>query len=231
MTVIPLDTQQAPLEEVGGKASNLSRLVRAGLPVPAGFVLSTEAYWTFIKDNDLQALITSALGAGEDPSPSLLERASDQIRRGFKAGEIAPSLREELLNSYRALERTEVAVRSSATAEDLPGMSFAGQQDTFLNVAGEQELVETVVDCWSSLWTARAIAYRFRNDVPQDTVALAVIVQEMVVSDAAGVLFTANPLSGRRDEMVIEAAFGLGEGLVEGQVEPDNYTLREGDSG
>lgn len=231
MTILPLDTQDPSLETVGGKALNLSRLVRAGLSVPEGFVVPTQAYRAFVADNNLKPLISDSLKITDNAAPEELERASDRIRKGFEAGELAAWLRQELLESYRALDRTRVAVRSSATAEDLPGLSFAGQQNTYLNVAGEEELLQAVIGCWSSLWTARAIGYRFRNDVQQDAVALAVIVQEMISSDAAGVLFTANPLTGRRDEMVIDAAFGLGEGLVEGKMEPDHYTVREGADG
>jgi pyruvate,water dikinase len=116
-------------------------------------------------------------------------------------------------------------VRSSATTEDLPGASFAGQQDTFLNVVGEESLRKAVIDCWSSLWTARAISYRARNRIDHKTASLAVVVQEMVASESSGVMFTANPLTGKRTEMVIDATFGLGEALVSGQVEPDHYVV------
>ena len=114
-----------------------------------------------------------------------------------------------------------VAVRSSATAEDLPEASFAGQQETFLNIRGEENLLDAVKKCWASLWTARAIAYRIKNNIDQNTVALAVVVQEMVDAEAAGILFTANPINGHRDEMVINAAWGLGEAIVGGLVSPD----------
>ncbi len=134
-------------------------------------------------------------------------------------------MQAEVLSAYRELGQGAVAVRSSATAEDLPELSFAGQQDTFLNVVGEESLLKAVVDCWSSLWTARAIGYRQRSRVPQQGIALAVIVQAMVDSQAAGVLFTANPLSGLRSETVIDAALGLGEALVSGQVQPDHYVV------
>ena len=128
---------------------------------------------------------------------------------------------------YLALDpqSTGVAVRSSATTEDLPDLSFAGQQDTFLNVLGEEQLLKAVVDCWSSLWTARAIGYRLRNAIPHAQVALAVVVQRMVASDVSGVLFTANPLTGLLSETVIDATFGLGEALVSGRVEPDHYVI------
>ncbi len=118
-----------------------------------------------------------------------------------------------------------MAVRSSATAEDLPNLSFAGQQDTFLNVIGEGAVLEAVLKCWGSLWTARAIGYRARNNIPHEGLALAVVVQRMVESEASGVLFTANPLTGLRAESAIDAVFGLGEALVSGQVEPDHYVV------
>jgi pyruvate,water dikinase len=120
-----------------------------------------------------------------------------------------------------------VAVRSSATAEDLPEASFAGQQETFLNVRGAEALLDAVKKCWASLWTARAIAYRIKNNIDQNTVALAVVVQEMVKSESAGIIFTANPINGRRDEMVINAAWGLGEAIVGGLVSPDTIVLEK----
>lgn len=116
-------------------------------------------------------------------------------------------------------------MRSSATAKDLPGFSFAGQQDTYLNVIGHAALQNAVIDCWSSLWTARAISYRMRNGIDHDDVSLAVVVQQMVASETSGVLFTANPLTGKRTEAVIDATFGLGKALVSGQVEPDQYVV------
>ena len=131
----------------------------------------------------------------------------------------------QILDAYAGLGRPAVAVRSSATAEDLPEMSFAGQQDTYLNVIGADALLQAVVACWSSLWTARAISYRERNGVAHVDVALAVVVQQMVESEASGVLFTANPLTGLRSETVIDATVGLGEALVSGQVEPDHFVV------
>jgi phosphohistidine swiveling domain-containing protein len=159
------------------------------------------------------------------PAAAALEAVSRQIRDRFAAGTVPPELAAALGAAYKALGEPAVAVRSSATAEDLPELSFAGQQDTFLQVTGQQALLQAVVACWSSLWTARAIGYRLRHGIPQDDLALAVVVQQMVSSEAAGVLFTAHPLSGVRTEMVIEATLGLGEALVAGQVEPDRYRL------
>src|SRR5512144_2309725 len=118
-----------------------------------------------------------------------------------------------------------VAVRSSATAEDLPGASFAGQQETYLNIHGVDALLNAVKNCWASLWTARAIAYRIKNNIDPSTVALAVVVQKLVNAEASGILFTANPINGRRDEMVINAAWGIGEAIVGGLVTPDTLTV------
>ncbi len=157
--------------------------------------------------------------------PDSLEWASQQIRALFADGTIPAELADELRGAYQALGAAAVAVRSSATAEDLPEMSFAGQQDTYLNVVGVEAVLQAVVNCWSSLWTGRAIGYRLRNRLEHAEAALAVVVQEMVESRASGVMFTANPLSGLRTETVIDAAFGLGEALVSGQVEPDHYVV------
>jgi phosphohistidine swiveling domain-containing protein len=214
----------------GGKGANLARLAVAGFPVPPGFVISTAAYRTYVAENELDRLILSTAGAAAADDPAALEAAARAIRAQFaldcQAGNYLPAgLAEAVLAAYTRLGRPPVAVRSSATAEDLPEMSFAGQQDTYLNVVGDEALLKAVVDCWSSLWTARAIGYRARHDVPQSDLALAVVVQAMVPSQAAGVLFTATPLDGKRTEMAIEATLGLGEALVSGQVEPDCYIV------
>ena len=223
--LLPLTAQDAVLETVGGKGANLGKLVREGFPVPDGFALSIAAYQAFVTDNRLDRAIGAALARLDATSPAALEAASTQIREAFAAGEMAPALRAALAEEYRRMGESPVAVRSSATAEDLPDMSFAGQQDTFLNVQGLDALCGAVVACWSSLWTARAIGYRERNQVDQTSVALAVVVQKMVDAKAAGVLFTANPLNGRRTETAIDATLGLGEALVSGQVEPDHYVV------
>ncbi|QFY07342.1 pyruvate, phosphate dikinase [Nonomuraea phyllanthi] len=210
--VLPLDDAAADLDTVGGKGASLARLVRAGLPVPGGFHVTTEAYRTFV------AAFRGEIDAG-DP-----ERTAELFARHEMPGAVA----EEILRAYRALgEEVAVAVRSSATAEDLPEMSFAGQQDTYLNVRGDG-LLDAVRRCWASLWNARAIAYRERNGVPHDGVALAVVVQELVDADAAGVMFTADPVTGARDQTVVNAAWGLGEAVVGGQVTPDTVVVSGG---
>lgn len=223
--VLPLGSADAVLATAGGKGANLARLLAAGLPVPRGFLLPVSAYGSFVAANGLANVIAAALNALDAADPLALETASANIRAAFAAGSLAPALRAALAEAYRRLGEPPVAVRSSATAEDLPELSFAGQQDTYLNVRGVEPLLGAVVGCWSSLWTARAIGYRARNGIEQGDVALAVVVQAMVPALASGVLFTANPLTGRRSETVIDATLGLGEALVSGLVEPDRYVV------
>lgn len=221
--ILPL-TSPTTLQLSGGKGASLARLTAAGFPVPTGFCLTTRAYEDFVAANQLAERILACLPADES-DPAALEDASQRIRSFYASGKMLPELENDLLNAYRELGKPAVAVRSSATAEDLPELSFAGQQDTFLNVSGEDDLLEAVVNCWSSLWTGRAIGYRQRSRVPHEGIALAVIVQQMVDSRASGVLFSANPLSGLRSETVIDATLGLGEALVSGQVQPDHYVV------
>lgn len=215
---------------VGGKGLNLTKLAIAGFHVPHGFIVATEAYAAFVERAGLAGLIAAKVGAVDTADPAALAALADSIRRRFQAGKTPGEISKQIVAAYELMGRPPVAVRSSATAEDLPGMSFAGQQDTFLNVIGDEALIDAVVNCWSSLWTARAIAYRERYGIDQSNVSLAVVVQEMVQSDTSGVLFTANPLSGRRTETVIDATFGLGEALVGGHVEPDHFVV-ESNSG
>ena len=211
------------LPRAGGKGANLGEMHAAGLPVPPGFCILTDAYRDFVTANRLAEVISRECAAADPADPAALEKASSAIRACFDRGKLPAGLAEEIGAAY--LNFWSVAVRSSATAEDLPELSFAGQQDTYLNVVGENALLEAVVHCWGSLWTARAIGYRARNGISHEDVALAVVVQAMVPSEAAGVLFTVNPLTGRRTETVIDATLGLGEALVAGKVEPDHYVV------
>ncbi len=227
--ILSLDDERAILETVGGKGASLSRMVNAGLPVPVGFHITTEAYWLFVKENGLQRDILKAIDAVDATIPETLEAASKTIRELFVRAPIPLELANELMQAYDKLPGSApaVAVRSSATAEDLPEASFAGQQDTYLNVIGPDVVLEAVRKCWASLWTARAIGYRARRGIPAESVALAVVVQTLVPAEAAGILFTANPLNGRRDQMVINASWGLGESVVGGLVTPDTLTLEK----
>jgi pyruvate,water dikinase len=225
MPILPFNSADVTLESAGGKGLNLVRLTRAGFAVPRGFIISTDAYREFVSANRWLPPILSGVADLSAEDASALERTSAQIRASFSAGKMPEELETQIRAAYADLQDRPVAVRSTATAEDLPDLSFAGQQDTYLNVIGEQPLLEAVINCWSSLWTARAIGYRIRNGIDHREAALAVIVQEMVQSEASGVLFTANPLTGLRTESVIDATLGLGEALVSGQVVPDHYVV------
>jgi rifampicin phosphotransferase len=230
--VLTLSDSHAVLENVGGKGMSLAKLARAGLAVPAGFHITTEAYWRFVTDNGLQPRILAALQGLDVSNSRSLEAAALLIGAFFAQGQVSPEITRAISDAYIELSNHQfefvkqrfVAVRSSATAEDLPGASFAGQQETFLNIRGVPAVLDAVRKCWASLWTARAIAYRARQAIDPDQVALAVVVQEMVFADAAGVLFTANPVNGRREEVMITATWGLGEAIVSGSVTPDMIT-------
>ncbi len=215
------------IDQAGGKGANLGELTRAGLPVPPGFVIVTGTYREYVAEHQLADKIAALAAPGGDPAG--YESASEQIRALF-AAEVSDAVRAEIADAYTALgEDVAVAVRSSATAEDLPEASFAGQQDTYLNVRGLEDLLVAVRECWASLWTARAMSYRARQGIDPAMVSLAVVVQQMVEAAAAGVMFTANPSNGRRDEVVISAAWGLGESVVSGSVNTDNIVVRKPD--
>ncbi|MBP1232166.1 pyruvate,water dikinase [Arthrobacter sp. PvP102] len=220
----------------GGKGAGLGELVRAGAPVPPGFLINTGAYELFVRDNQLAGRIQEYAALPAAATSRDYEEASGQIRALFVAGTMPEAVAAETRDAYRRLgsvagtgpgpgTETAVAVRSSATAEDLASASFAGQQDTYLNVRGAEALLDAVINCWGSLWTSRAMAYRAREGIRPDQVRLAVVVQHMVAADAAGVMFTANPASGRRDQIVLAAAWGLGESVVSGAVSTDDVVV------
>jgi len=208
----------------GGKGANLGELSHAGLPVPPGFVLTTAAYDAFVDAGGLKDEIVGLASQADDPAA--FEAAEGKIRALFARGELPDAMADEIRTAYdRLANGGAVAVRSSATAEDLPGASFAGQQETYLNARDAGALLEAVRACWTSLWTARAMAYRRRQNIEPASVSLAVVVQQMVPAEAAGMLFTADPVSGRRDRSVINAAWGLGQAVVGGQVTPDTLVV------
>ncbi|HEY3367482.1 MAG TPA: PEP/pyruvate-binding domain-containing protein [Symbiobacteriaceae bacterium] len=219
------DLGGADLPLAGGKGANLGEMARTGLPVPPGFVLLTPAYQAFVDANGLQVAVAEAAGrAVADGSAQAFEAASDAIRALFDRGAMPPDVAVAVTAAYGQFgDGPAVAVRSSATAEDLPGASFAGQQETYLNIHGPAAVLAAVQRCWSSLWTARALAYRARQGIGPEAVALAVVVQRLIPAEAAGVLFTANPVTGRRDQVAIDGAWGLGEAVVSGQVTPDHW--------
>ncbi|MBB6406721.1 PEP/pyruvate-binding domain-containing protein [Arthrobacter sp. AZCC_0090] len=218
------------LPEVGGKAANLGELIWAGLPVPPGFCLTTEAYRRALQPGGgLESAFTDIFRDLETVDPGDLEELASLAARArdtvLDAG-IPADVEDAVRSAYAALgPESAVAVRSSATAEDLPFASFAGQQDTYLNVVGADAVLQSVRKCWASLWTDRAVSYRASNGIDHAAVTLAVVVQRMVDVETAGVLFTANPVTGRRREAVIDANPGLGEAVVSGAVNPDHFVV------
>lgn len=210
------------LPEVGGKGANLGELTRAGFLVPAGFCVTTAAYREFLRaSGHLDALLDSLERVTHEDLDTI-RATGGRLREDLEARAIPADVRLAILQAWQELG-TEHAyvVRSSATAEDLPSASFAGQQDTFLNVRGEAKLLDAVRRCWASLFSDRAIAYRAKHGFGHR----AVVVQRMVVPEASGILFTADPITGRRKTVSIDASFGLGEALVAGLVTPDLQAL------
>lgn len=223
--ILPLYDRLATLENVGGKGMSLSKLIEAGIPVPDGFHVTTAAYIRYVNDNNIGSSIVTLI-TGADPNDTAeLEAISQKIGELFAKGEIPLEIEKEIASSYRHMDNTPVAVRSSGTAEDLPGASFAGQHETYLNIQGTEAVLSAIKRCWASLWTARAISYRLSNDIEQDTVSLAVVVQRLIFSDSSGVMFTANPTNGKRNEILISSAWGLGEAIVSSLVTPDTAVV------
>ena len=221
-----LDTKDDSLEVVGGKGRSLSKMANAGFHVPGGFQVTTAAYRGFVADNHLQQQILNFARPAVVEGRASFEQSSVNIQNLFADIDLPAPITDEIRSAYRNLKgEPSVAVRSSANAEDLPGLSFAGQQETYLNVKGADAVVTAVKNCWASLWTAQAISYRHRNGIDQASVAMAVVVQIMVPSEVSGILFTANPATGERNEIIINASFGLGEAVVSGQVTPDTYII------
>ncbi len=223
--VRPLAAPGLGVAELGGKAASLARMVRAGLPVPDGFVVDTAAYRRFVAGAGLHDVITRRLHRISADDASGLAAAGADIRRWFADHPVPSDIAIGIRDAYRELGRGRVAVRSSATAEDLPGASFAGQQDSYLNVGHVDALLDAVRACWASLWNERAIAYRARQRVGFDGLALAVVVQRLINAEAAGVMFTAHPVTGANRRIVLESNWGLGESLVGGEVTPDRYEV------
>jgi rifampicin phosphotransferase len=216
-----LDGDALPV--AGGKAANLGELVRAGFPVPAGFCVSTAAYDLVAADAGLESTLAALAAVDAEDTGRLAELAAEARGRLSEAS-VPDVLCRAIAEAYGELgDGVPVAVRSSATAEDLPGASFAGQQDTYLNVVGVESVLDAVRRCWASLWTDRAVSYRATNGIDPRGVSLAVVVQRMIDASVAGVLFTANPVTGKRHQAVIDASPGLGEAVVSGAVNPDHF--------
>jgi pyruvate,water dikinase len=212
----------------GGKGANLGELTRAGLPVPRGFVIGADAYLDAMSEGGVRDELVQLAGSIDVDDERALGEGSARLQELVRKAGMPPALRDELLGAYRRLGVPRVAVRSSATSEDTSDTSFAGMNETFTNVRGDAELCARVVDCWASVYGRRVVAYRRSRGVTEEP-AIAVVVQAMVPSERSGVMFTADPASGDRSVIVIEAAFGLGEVVVGGQVEPDTYRVAKDD--
>lgn len=225
------DCTSESLPQVGGKNASLGEMTKAGIPVPPGFAVTTAAYDEALKTGGIRSeihLIVSRVNPEDVPS---LNRASETIRQLIESKPIPQQIEGAIRASYQTLceqckvPNLPVAVRSSATAEDLPGASFAGQQDTFLWVRGPEQVLEKVKVCWSSLFTPRAISYRSKMDFAHTKVLISVGVQKMVNAKSAGVMFTMNPSNGDRSKILIEGNWGFGESVVSGEATPDSFLI------
>ncbi|MHB1653577.1 MAG: PEP/pyruvate-binding domain-containing protein [Desulfitobacteriaceae bacterium] len=217
------------LELAGGKGANLNDMVSAGFPVPEGYVICSDVFSEFIRQEGLFAEISTLIEQTNKDDGKALELTSTQIQEKILKASAAPGTKEQIIQAYRQLcqgnEELPVAVRSSSTAEDLEDASFAGQQETFLYVIGEEELLQKVKECWASLYNSRAIFYRSQKGFSEQQISIAVVVQRMINSEKAGVMFTVNPINKKSNSVVIEAVWGQGEAAVSGVVTPDSYIV------
>jgi pyruvate,water dikinase len=219
------DVTKEDIPLVGGKGANLGEMTRAQIPVPPGFIVTAAAYYDFIRGSGLVEKMRDLLKPLDTGDSQQLQRIAAQVRQVILDAPMPPELAREIKKAYVEMGRGLVAVRSSATAEDLPTASFAGQQRTFLNVEGEAEVVTAVQGCWASLFEARAVFYRVQQGFEHFKVGIAVPVQKMVQSEAAGVMFTLEPVTSDQSKIIIEAVYGLGEAIVSGEVTPDLYII------
>jgi pyruvate,water dikinase len=221
--------EQAPL--VGGKGANLARLTQLGIPVPPGFCISMLGYQHFIVDTGLARALDRLLTGLDTSDLQQLSAKATDFQQLFLTTNLPSSIAEESIAAYQVLgirtgvAEPQVAVRSSGTAEDMASASFAGQHDSYMNVRGKDNLADHLKRCWASLWNSHAIYYRHTNHIDHQQVSMAVVVQQMVHAASAGVMFTANPVTGDKSEIIINATWGLGESVVSGMVEPDTIIL------
>ena len=210
---------------VGGKGANLGEMTAAGIPVPEGFVVTADAYFSFLEQAKLPDKIKNLMDSLDVGDSKQLQRVANEVQRVIKNASIPPEIVTEIKEAYAGLGSGLVAVRSSATAEDLPEASFAGQQSTYLNIGDEERVVSAVHGCWASLFEARAIFYREEQGFDHFKVGIAVPVQRMVQSESSGVMFTVEPVTSATNQIVIEAIYGLGEAIVSGEENPDLYVV------
>jgi pyruvate,water dikinase len=228
------DVDKHDIGLVGGKGANLGEMTHAKFPVPNGFVVTANAYYQFIKENNLAKKIQHLLKTANYNKSDSLDQVSHHIKKLIIHSDFSEELASEIFTFYRTLGASLhdplVAVRSSATAEDLPGASFAGQQETFLNVHGEANLIVAIREAWASLFNARAIFYRHQQKFDHFRIGIAIVVQKMVESDQSGIMFTIDPVTNDKNKVVIEAIYGLGELIVQGEVTPDHYEVTKKDN-
>jgi len=210
----------------GGKGASLGARLGAGLPVPEGFAVLTQAYRDFVDHNGFAEPVRRPVDEVTADDPAALAEAARALKERFLAGALPPQVSGAVAAAYADIGAGPVVVRSSATAEDLPGTSFAGQHDSFLNVEGPEDVADAVRGCWASLWNPRAVSYRKRMGLDTTEIGIAVVAQRMIDAERSGVLFTANPLDHRRDRMLLSASFGLGEAVEDGHGEGRGDGLR-----
>lgn len=229
------ELSRASLAQAGGKGANLAEMTNAGFPVPEGFMISSYAYFNFITRNGIDRVIAQECGALNVYDNIALDKASQAVKKAIMSGEIPADIRADIIKNYNKLcgsalipaesQEVYVAVRSSATAEDLPQASFAGQNETFLNVKSGEKVVEAVKKCWASLFGSRSIYYRVEQGFDHLHVGLACVVQKMCQSEISGVMFSVDPFTGDSSKIVVEGGFGLGEAVVSGSITPDRYVV------
>ena len=226
---LPFDQiSDSDFARVGGKCASLGDMTQAGVAVPPGFAVTTDAYLAMLDQTGLRAEISNHLKDINVEDFAALDQIAQAIQIRFRSHHLPKDVEESIRKGYADMgDNLPVAVRSSATAEDLPDASFAGQQDTYLWVIGADDVIEKVRDCWASLFTARAIAYREKNNIPHIETLMSVAVQKMVNAKAAGVAMTLDPNTGDRTRIVIDASWGLGETVVSGTVTPDNFVVEK----
>jgi pyruvate,water dikinase len=210
----------------GGKGASLGEMTRVGIPVPPGFVLLSQAFDAFIKANGLEAEIEAALDSVNPQQMHSVEQASTRIQTLIIAAKMPSDIEHEITDQFEKLQTRYVAVRSSATAEDSAHAAWAGQLDTFLNTT-QTSVLENVKKCWASLFTPRAIFYRFEKGLHNQRISVAVVIQKMVESEISGIAFSVHPVTQDRNQLIIEAAYGLGEAVVSGSITPDSYVVEK----
>jgi len=212
----------------GGKGASLGEMTQAGIPVPEGFVILSDAFERFIKETDLNVEIDAALDKVNQEEIHTVEKASETIQGLILNVDMPQDIKEEIQKAFKELGCEYVAVRSSATAEDSSSAAWAGQLDTFLNTT-EKTLLEKVRECWASLFTPRAIFYRFEKNLQKEKISVAVVIQKMINSETSGIGFSVHPVTEDKNQLIIEAGFGLGESIVSGSITPDSYVVDKQD--